>query len=122
MLSSKRIISLVISCLFVVQILTSNLLNSSQVGAASSSEGYEILGYIENLQEEESKESTRIGDVDGNGEVNSIDFAFMRQYMLGIIKKFPAENKVTPTPSNSTVPTPTYVGPSKPTGLEYSLN
>ena len=92
MLSSKRCISLVISCLFVVQILTSTLLNSSQVGAASSSEGYEILSSVENSQEEENKESTRIGDVDGNGEVNSIDFARMRMVLLGIVAAFPVSN------------------------------
>lgn len=30
-----------------------------------------------------------IGDVDGNGVFNSIDFALLRQYLLGIISSFP---------------------------------
>ena len=31
-------------------------------------------------------------DVDGNGKVDAIDFAYMRQYLLGIIKNFPVEH------------------------------
>lgn len=34
----------------------------------------------------------KIGDVNGDGSFNSIDFGYMRQYMLGIISKFPSEN------------------------------
>jgi len=33
-----------------------------------------------------------LGDVNGDGEVNSIDFAYLKQYLLGMIKEFPAEN------------------------------
>ena len=33
-----------------------------------------------------------IGDVDGKGSVNAIDFAFFRSYMLGMINDFPAED------------------------------
>lgn len=33
-----------------------------------------------------------LGDVDGDKDVNSIDFGFLRQYLLGMIKKFPATN------------------------------
>lgn len=32
------------------------------------------------------------GDVDGNGNVNSVDFAYVRQYLLGIINYFPSTN------------------------------
>ncbi|WP_010248927.1 cellulase family glycosylhydrolase [Acetivibrio cellulolyticus] len=32
------------------------------------------------------------GDVDGNGSVNSLDFAYLRQYLLGSIKVFPGAN------------------------------
>lgn len=34
----------------------------------------------------------KIGDVDGNGSINSIDFALMRSYLLGNIKDFPVED------------------------------
>lgn len=33
-----------------------------------------------------------VGDLDGNGSFNSIDFGFLRQYLLGIINKFPGTN------------------------------
>ena len=33
-----------------------------------------------------------LGDVNGDEEVNSIDFAVMKQYLLGMIKEFPYEN------------------------------
>ncbi|WP_010245757.1 dockerin type I domain-containing protein [Acetivibrio cellulolyticus] len=91
MFSSKRMISLVISCVFVVQILTSTLFNSSKVEAASLDGGYETSQSI-GSSEEESKESTRKGDVDGNGEVTSIDFARMRMKLLGLIDSFPVSN------------------------------
>ena len=34
--------------------------------------------------------TSAIGDVDGNGNVNSIDFGYMRKYLLGLITEFPA--------------------------------
>lgn len=39
-----------------------------------------------------TNENYIIGDVDGNGTFNSIDFAFLRQYLLGIISKFSGTN------------------------------
>jgi hypothetical protein len=33
-----------------------------------------------------------VGDVNGDGNVNSIDFGYFRMYLLGTIKEFPAEN------------------------------
>ena len=33
-----------------------------------------------------------VGDINGDGNVNSIDFGFFRQYLLGIIQSFPATN------------------------------
>ena len=33
-----------------------------------------------------------VGDVDGNGEVNSIDFMYLRKYIMGQIEKFPVES------------------------------
>jgi hypothetical protein len=33
-----------------------------------------------------------IGDISGDGTFDSIDFGYMRQYMLGMISKFPSEN------------------------------
>ena len=34
----------------------------------------------------------KVGDVSGDGSFNSIDFGYMRQYMLGMISKFPSAN------------------------------
>jgi len=34
------------------------------------------------------------GDVDGNGSVDSLDFAYMRKYLVGSIKEFPGENSM----------------------------
>ncbi len=39
-----------------------------------------------------SSSSVIYGDVDGSGSVNSLDFAYVRQYLLGIIKAFPDTN------------------------------
>lgn len=33
-----------------------------------------------------------VGDADGNGEVNSIDFMYLRKYIMGQIEKFPVES------------------------------
>ncbi len=33
-----------------------------------------------------------VGDVDGNGEINSIDFMYMRKYIMGEIDEFPVES------------------------------
>jgi|GEM_PF-743900 len=91
MFSSKRMVALTISCVFVVQILTSTVFNKigfSDVQAASTDDAYETL--LQSL--EESNESTQIGDVDGNGQINSIDFARMRMRLLGMIKSFPVSN------------------------------
>ncbi len=39
-----------------------------------------------------SPSDVKPGDVDGNGSINSIDFALMRSYLLGNIKDFPADD------------------------------
>jgi aryl-phospho-beta-D-glucosidase BglC (GH1 family) len=36
--------------------------------------------------------SVKYGDIDGNGNVNSLDFAYLRQYLLGIISVLPGAN------------------------------
>ena len=62
-----------------------------------------------------------VGDISGDGSVNSIDFGVFRQYLLGKITKFPAGSstptvtatpKVTATPTATTVPT-NAIDPSK---------
>jgi len=68
MFSSKRMVVLTISCVFVVQILTSMVFNKigfGDVQAASTDDAYETL--LQSL--EESNESAQIGDVDGNLKV-----------------------------------------------------
>jgi hypothetical protein len=35
----------------------------------------------------------KLGDVNGDGTVNSIDFGFMRKYLLGQISEFPGGEK-----------------------------
>lgn len=40
----------------------------------------------------ESKVSTRYGDLNGDGNANSIDFALMRSYLIGSIFEFPVSN------------------------------
>ncbi|EGD46997.1 glycoside hydrolase family 10 [Ruminiclostridium papyrosolvens DSM 2782] len=35
------------------------------------------------------------GDLDGNGSVDAIDYSLLKQYLLGAITKFPAENGLT---------------------------
>ncbi|WP_010244019.1 glycosyl hydrolase [Acetivibrio cellulolyticus] len=37
-------------------------------------------------------QSVKFGDVNNDGSLNSIDYALMRSYLLGIIKDFPVEN------------------------------
>ncbi len=37
-------------------------------------------------------EKIKYGDINGDGSVNSIDFGYLKMYLLGMIKEFPAEN------------------------------
>lgn len=85
MFFGKRINALILSSVFVIQILTSTLFNLSKVEAAISSVEYEVLQFAN----EESKEEVRKGDIDKNGEVNSIDYFFMRIHLLGEMNSFP---------------------------------
>lgn len=41
-----------------------------------------------------SSSNVLVGDVNGDGKINSIDFANYRMYLLGIIKEFPVENEL----------------------------
>ncbi len=46
-----------------------------------------------------------VGDVNGDGNVNVIDYGIYRRYLLGIITEFPS--RLTPTPTITVTPTPT---------------
>ena len=74
----KRIslISVAISCVLLIQIMTSGMV------------GYFGLSQVN----AETESSLPIGDVDGNGNVNSLDFAYMRMVLLGLRAEFPVED------------------------------
>ncbi|MEN2774877.1 discoidin domain-containing protein [Acetivibrio clariflavus] len=78
MKKSKRLFSLIISCVLLLQIITSTT----------------IFGFAESTYAEEMSETNKglVGDVDGNGEINSIDYAYMKMVLLGIRKDFPIED------------------------------
>jgi RHS repeat-associated protein len=58
-------------------------------GAVTKNYDYDAFG---NLLTGESEAVILWGDVDGNGSVNALDFAYMRLYLLGFKNSFPAEN------------------------------
>jgi len=45
------------------------------------------------IKEFEYEYGSKAADVDGNGVINSIDYAYMKMYLLGMIKEFPVEEK-----------------------------
>lgn len=54
-----------------------------------------VLGFLPNsgLSAEGTQVvSTKYGDVNGDGNTNAIDFAFMRSYLIGVTSDFPASN------------------------------
>ncbi len=117
MFKSKRVISSIISGIFAVQILTSTVLSPFGLGkveAANLTTVTESVYNNQNLTELEDgiisndilksgvgdinnqpirfladaeSEGVLHGDVNGDGEVNSIDFAFMRLALLGVKKE-----------------------------------
>ncbi len=74
---SKRIIAFIISWTFFAQILTTSVLADTNFKSFEATQGLE--------------DKLPIGDVDGNGTVNSLDFANMRKYLLGMIDDFMSE-------------------------------
>ena len=95
MFNSKRRISSIILCVFLIQIFTSTVfdyIGLSTVGAASPDGRYELSSQSAYAFEDESNKSTLIGDVDGNGQINSVDYAFMKRVLLGTMTDFPVSN------------------------------
>jgi len=88
MFRRKRMALLFFSCVFAIQILTLTVFDLSRVEAALPDKEYEIVS----SDSGEGREATCKGDVDGNGEVDSLDFVLMRMYLLGKISSFPAVN------------------------------
>lgn len=92
MFNSKRMISSIASCVIGAQILASiffNPIGLSKVGAAST-DG--TLPKPIQTPAVESNKSILLGDVDANGQIDSVDFARMRMHLLGMITSFPASN------------------------------
>ncbi len=65
--------------------------NVAVYGTIRAVKGNREIELKSNLEFREADNSL-VGDVDGNGEVNSIDFMYVRKYIMGLIDKFPLES------------------------------
>jgi|GEM_PF-663947 len=92
MYNKKRLNSLTILGVFIAQLFFANVFTYGVNAASSvSEEVYEIQPTRQILMSP-TIESSLIGDVNGDGNRNSIDFAYMRMVLLGLRKSFAISN------------------------------
>lgn len=84
MYSKKSMISLIVLWVFITQIVFTN------VSILSTNAAETVIESVYSNQT--SVESNIIGDVNGDEEINSVDFALMRKVLLGLISNFPISN------------------------------
>ncbi len=98
---NKLMISLVVASALFVHVLPANVFAGTNletkgiVPKVTPDNSEKIKNEVIELTEQDSvyspegsADSLPIGDVDGNGTINSLDFAYMRMYLLGTIKDF----------------------------------
>ncbi|WP_010251560.1 discoidin domain-containing protein [Acetivibrio cellulolyticus] len=78
MTKRKRLISMIVSSVLLIHVMISSMLTS--------------FGFNQAEAATEIPSKLIVGDVDGNGTINSIDFALMRMVLLGLKSDFPAED------------------------------
>lgn len=88
MYKKKNVNLLVILCMILANIFAANLFIDSAFAASTVSQSV----YDSQLTEQVSIESNLIGDVNGDGNINSLDFAYMRMFLLDSKNSFPISN------------------------------
>ena len=84
MYNKKNVTSFVILCVFISQIVFTNIFSLSANASETVSESvYSNQTFVE---------SEMIGDVNGDEQINSVDFALMRMVLLGARNSFPISN------------------------------
>jgi len=89
MYNEKRLNSLIILGVFIAQLFSASVF-TSKVNAANSES--EEVNETQTTIQDQIAESSLIGDVNGDGNRNSIDFATMRTVLLGFRKSFSISN------------------------------
>jgi len=88
MYKKKNVTKLVILWVFIAQILFTNVFSLSVL--ATESVSYPVFETVPTTTS--AIESKLIGDVNDDGEIDSIDFALMRMVLLGLKSSFPVVN------------------------------